>query len=108
MIGAPGETPETIHETLDLLDRHPIPEGTWMTLGVCLWTPRQAILTEARQAGQLQDDRMLFVGANYLSPDLSRPYMEDLIDRLRRKEGLSLQVNQPYAGYQWPADSMLN
>jgi radical SAM superfamily enzyme YgiQ (UPF0313 family) len=108
MIGAPGENPDTIQETLKLLDRYPIPEGTWMTVGVCLWTPRQEILAEARQAGQLPDDKMLFEGANYLSPELSRSYMEALIKRLRGKNGLSLQVNQPYAGFRWPMETLVN
>ncbi|HMD89982.1 MAG TPA: hypothetical protein VKF38_12545 [Anaerolineaceae bacterium] len=71
-----------------------------MTIGICLWTPRQEVLTNARQAGQLTDERMLFEGSNYLSPDLPRSFMENLIDTLRLKEGFSVQVNQPYAGYQ--------
>ena len=100
MIGAPGETPETVTESLALLDRFSIPLGTWVTIGICLWTPRQEVLTNARQAGQLTDERMLFEGSNYLSPDLPRSFMENLIDTLRLKEGFSVQVNQPYAGYQ--------
>ena len=101
MVGAPGETPQTIQETLDLLDPHTIPSGVWVTIGICLWTPRQEVLTEACRAGQLTDKRALFAGANYLSPDLPRPYMEELIESLHSKEGFSVQVNQPYVGYQW-------
>jgi radical SAM superfamily enzyme YgiQ (UPF0313 family) len=101
MIGAPGETPETIQETLDLFDHYTIPMGTWVTIGICLWTPLQEVLSEAIQAGQLTDERMLFKGANYLSPDLPKEYMEKLIDTLRAKKGHSVQVNQPYAGFQW-------
>jgi len=101
MIGAPGETPETVQETLDLLDRAPVPLGTWVTIGICLWTPHQAVLAEARKAGQFTDERMLFEGANYLSPDLPKSFMEGLIETLRSKKGCSVQVNQPYAGYQW-------
>jgi hypothetical protein len=86
---------------LALLDRYPIPLGTWVTIGVCLWTPLQAVLAEARQAGQLPDDRLLFEGANYLSPELSRSFMEELIGTLRTKQGCTVQVNQPYAGYRW-------
>jgi len=44
---------------------------------------------------------MLFAGANYLSPELPRPYMEELIATLRTKAGYTVQVNQPYAGYRW-------
>jgi len=101
MIGAPGETPETVQETLDLIDRYSIPLGTWVTVGICLWTPRQEVLAEARQSGQLTDDRMLFEGANYLSPELPKSYVEGLIGALRSKKGVSVQVNQPYAGYAW-------
>lgn len=101
MIGAPGETPETVMESLALIDSYAIPLGTWITIGICLWTPRQEILAIARQSGQFSDERMLFEGANFLSPDLSKPYMINLIDTLRSKMGLSVQVNQPYAGYQW-------
>jgi radical SAM superfamily enzyme YgiQ (UPF0313 family) len=101
MIGAPGETPETVAETLDLIDGFSIPLGSWVTIGICLWTPRQEVLSIARQSGQLKYDRMLFKGANYLSPELTKPYMLRLIETLRSKKGLSVQVNQPYVGYQW-------
>lgn len=108
MIGAPGETPQTVAESVDILERYAIPLGTWMTIGVCLWTPRQVVLADARQAGQLTDERRLFEGVNYLSPELPRNYMEGLIGTLRTKNGLSVQVNQPYAGYQWPRDTEEN
>lgn len=101
MIGAPGETPETVAESLALIDSFSIPLGTWVTVGICLWTPRQEVVSIAQQAGQLTDERMLFEGANYLSPELPKPYMTQLIDSLRSKKEISIQVNQPYAGYQW-------
>jgi len=101
MIGVPGETPDTVRETLALLDRYSLPLGAWVTIGICLWTPRQEVLAEARQAGQLIDDRRLFEGATYLSQELPRPFMEGLIDDLRAKKGVTVQVNQPYAGYLW-------
>ena len=104
MIGAPGETPNTVAESVGFLDQYSIPQGTWMTIGICLWTPRQEVLTDARQAGQLTDDRMLFEGINYLSPELPRSYMEELIGTLRYKNGLTVQVNQPYAGFQWQVE----
>ena len=46
MIGAPGETPETIAESLTLLDNYAIPLRTWVTIGICLWTHRQQILEQ--------------------------------------------------------------
>jgi hypothetical protein len=87
-----------------LIDGYPISLGTWLTIGICLWTPRQAVLADARQSGQLLDDRMLFEGANYLSPALSRSYMTHLIQTLRSKKGITVQVNQTYAGFQWGAE----
>jgi len=104
MIGAPGETPETIQETLALMERHFVPLGTWVTVGICLWTPHQAVLADAMQAGQLAVDassQVLFDGANYLSPELSKQDMGQLIETLKTKTGYSVQVNQPYAGYRW-------
>jgi hypothetical protein len=101
MFGAPGETPETIQETLALIDHYNIPLGTWVTIGICLWTPRQDVLADAQASGQLSGEQSLFDATNYLSPDLPRAFMEDLIFALRSKKGYSVQSNQPYAGYQW-------
>ncbi len=97
MIGAPGETPETVAQSLALLDNYAVPLGTWVTVGICLWTPRQQVLAEARRAGQFEDDRQLFSGANYMSPELPRAYMAGLIETLKTKKGYSVQVNKPYA-----------
>ncbi len=104
MVGAPGENPHTIAESLSLMDSYHIPLGTWVTVGICLWTPRQAVLSDARQAGQLADcagRSRLFEAANYLSPNLPRLFMEELIEKMRTKPGYTIQVNQPYAGYRW-------
>jgi radical SAM superfamily enzyme YgiQ (UPF0313 family) len=104
MFGAPGENPRTIEESLSLIDSYRIPLGTWVTVGICLWTPRQAVLSDARQAGQLAEDTgrsRLFEAANYLSPDLPRSFMEELVEKMRTKSGYTIQVNQPYAGYRW-------
>jgi radical SAM superfamily enzyme YgiQ (UPF0313 family) len=79
MLGAPGETPETVAESLALIDEFEIPQGVWVTVGICLWTPRQAVLADARRDGQLIDERMLFEVTNYLSLELPRAYMEELI-----------------------------
>jgi hypothetical protein len=97
MIGAPGETPATVAQSLALIDEHAVPLGTWVTVGICLWTPRQQVLEEARRAGQLEDDRQLFSGANYISPELPPAYMSGLIETLKMKKGYDVQVNKPYA-----------
>jgi radical SAM superfamily enzyme YgiQ (UPF0313 family) len=95
MFGAPGETPETIAETLAVLDDYSFPDGVWVTLGVYLWTDYQDIVAEARQAGQLEDDRQLFSGAVYLSPALPKPYLKELLDALRARQGYQVQFNKP-------------
>lgn len=95
MFGTPGETPETIAETLTVLDDYPTPLGVWVTLGVYLWTDLQDIVAEARQTGLVGDDRELFSGAVYLSRDLPRTYLADLVTELRNKTGWTVQVNKP-------------
>jgi len=75
LFGAPGETPETIAETLAVLDDYEIPNGVWVTLGVYLWTDYQDIVAEVRRTGFLKDDKELFSGCVYLSPDLPRSYL---------------------------------
>jgi len=99
MFGAPGESPETIAETFDLIDRFPVPDGIWVSIGICLWTRHQAVLEEARRAGQLTHEKELFDGAYYVSPELPRNYMIELIGSLRAREDCTVQVNRPYAGY---------
>ncbi|MBN1992233.1 MAG: radical SAM protein [Anaerolineae bacterium] len=95
MFGAPGETPETIAETLNILNDYLFPCGIWVTLGIYLWTDYQDIVAEARQTGFLQDDKELFSGAVYLSPDLPRSYLEELSVALRAKPGYKVQFNKP-------------
>jgi hypothetical protein len=101
LFGAPGETPETIAETLRVLDDYSIPLGVWFTIGVYLWTDLQDIVGEIRQAGHLKDDLDLFTGAVYLSPDLSRSYLDELLFTLRAHQGYQVQVNHtngPWVG----------
>jgi radical SAM superfamily enzyme YgiQ (UPF0313 family) len=95
LFGAPGETPETVAETLNVLDDYHFPSGVWVTLGIYLWTDYQDIVAEARQAGLLQDDKELFSGAVYLSPGLPKPYLEELLVTLRAKPGYKVQFNKP-------------
>jgi hypothetical protein len=99
MIGAPGESAETIAETLALMDDYTIPQGVWVTIGVYLWTDYQDIVAEARRQGLLKDDRQLFSGAVYLSPDLSRSYLQELLVTLQAKPGYQVQFNKPSEGW---------
>ena len=95
MLGAPGETPETIAETLRVLDDYEIPSGVWVTIGVYLWTEYQDIVAEARRKGFLKDDKALFSGAVYLPPGLPRSYLHELPEVLRTRPGYSVQFNKP-------------
>ncbi len=102
MFGCPGETPETIAETLEVIDSFPVPpDGVWVTIGICLWTERQAVVEDARQAGQLVDDAELFEGAYYMSPDLPETYMLELIGSLSSREGYTVQVNKAYSTHEY-------
>ena len=105
MLGAPGETPETIAETFEVIDSFPGPQWTWVTIGLNLWTHHQQVLEDARKDGQLKDDRELFNEVNYISPGLSQEYMVALIDSLKERENCNFQVNKPYAEYEWAAAS---
>ncbi len=95
MLGAPGETPETITETLSLMDDYHIPNGVWVTIGVYMWTDYQDIVAEARRTGTLKDDKELFSGAVYLSPELPKSYLRDLPAMLRTRQNYSVQFNKP-------------
>ncbi len=95
LLGAPGETPETVAETLSVLNDYDFPSGVWVTLGVYLWTDYQDIVAEARQAGLLRDDKELFSGAVYLSPELPGPYLKELLGTLRARPGYKVQFNKP-------------
>ena len=99
MFGAPGETPETIAETLNLIDRYQVLDGVWVTIGICLWTSHQRVLDDALADDQLDDNTDLFNVANYVSPGLPKDYMIELVDSLNRKENYTVQVNKLYADY---------
>ena len=99
LLGSPGETPETIAETFEVVDRYPNMAHTWVTIALFLWTHHQKVLEEARQSGQFQNDRELFDGAYYISPELSEDYMVNLIASLNLRDNFWVQVNKPYATY---------
>jgi radical SAM superfamily enzyme YgiQ (UPF0313 family) len=95
MLGAPGETPETIAETLDVLDDYEIPDGVWVTIGVYIWCAYQDIIVEARRTGLIKDNTELFSGVVFLSPSLPRPYLRELPEVLRLRPGYLVQFNKP-------------
>ena len=95
MLGAPGETPETIAETLNVLDDYHIPNGVWVTIGIYLWTDYQDIVREALQTGWLKNDDELFKGAVYLSPGLPKAYLRELPEMLGTKPDYFVQFNKP-------------
>lgn len=92
MFGAPGETPETIAETLQVLEDYTIPLGVWFTVGVYLWTDLQDVVAELCNAGRLTKEQ-LFTGAVYLAPALTMDYLDELLRKLRARPGYQVQVN---------------
>jgi radical SAM superfamily enzyme YgiQ (UPF0313 family) len=99
MLGAPGETPGTIAESLHVLDEYHIPNGVWVTIGVYLWTDLQDVVAQARREGVLKDDHQLFCGAVYLSPGLPTSYLHELPEMLRARQGYAVQFNKPTASW---------
>ena len=105
MLGAPGETPETIAETFEVIESFPLPQWVFVTIGLNLWTHHQPVLADARRDSQLTNDEELFNEVNYISPNLPKAYMLELIDSLKERERYQFQVNKPYAAYEWLAAS---
>jgi len=97
LFGAPGETPETIAETLAVIDELQVPQGVWVTVGIFLWSTYQKVLEDARSDGQISDNKELFSGANYISIQLPKDYMVELVKTLKMKENYDVQVNKLYA-----------
>ena len=95
MLGAPGETPETIAESLSVLDDYPIPNNVWVTIGIYMWTDYQDILAQARREGILKDEKDLFRGAVYLSPGLPKSYLLELLEMLQTRQNYLVQFNKP-------------
>lgn len=95
MFGGPGETPETIAETLRVLDEYEIPEGVWATIGVYMWTDYQDIVVDARKDGSLADDADLFSATVWLSPGLPASYLAELPALLQTRSGYVAQFNKP-------------
>ena len=85
LFGSPGETPETVAETLDLMDSLPRAQVVFSTIGLNL-EHHQGILEDARRDGQLVDDKEMFEGAYYMSPHLSEGFIDELKDRLAEKD----------------------
>jgi radical SAM superfamily enzyme YgiQ (UPF0313 family) len=99
MFGPPGETPETISETLSVIDQFQVPDGVWVTIGICLWTSHQKVLEDARLDSQIGNNQDLFSSVNYVSPGLPKDYMIELVESLNMKENYTVQVNKLYADY---------
>ncbi len=99
LLGAPGETPDTIKETFDLIHHYPKINFVWVSIGLNLWTSHQKVIEIARKEGQLIDDKTLFSGSYYISPELPKDFMIGFIDSLKDKKNYAFQVNMPYKGY---------
>ncbi len=86
-----------ISETLSLIDEYHVPDDVWVTIGICLRTDHQQILVEAHADGQLVNEGQLFSGAKYVTPQLSKRCMRELVETLWAKEGYTVQVNKLFA-----------
>ncbi len=103
LMGGPGETPETIEETLAVIDRYPVPRLS-VTIGINLWTHHQPMVKQMLETGELSSNINLFDEAHYISPELPREFMLDLIKDLNTRQNCSVFVFKPYAGYKWPRE----
>lgn len=97
MFCARGETPESISETLTLMEQYEVPQGVWVTIGISLWIPHQPLLTDARTDGQLGEDNDLLSSAHHVSPQLPKVFMVEVVESLRMTENHTDQVNKLYA-----------
>ncbi len=68
MFGAPGETPETIKETLNVIDEYSHYREVFVTIGLNIWTHHQQVFEDARKDGQIKEEGELFDEAHYISP----------------------------------------
>jgi radical SAM superfamily enzyme YgiQ (UPF0313 family) len=100
LLGAPGETPETIAETLSIIDSFSVPRVS-VTIGINLWTHHQPIVEQLRSTGQFPEDENLFDEIHYISPELPKSYMIDLIHNLNERKNYAVFLFKPYAGYRW-------
>ena len=99
MFGAPGETPGTIKETLEVIDEYSQYLDVFVTIGLNVWTHHQRVYEDARKDGQIKDVNELFSEAHYISPDLPEEYMKELIESLHERENFAIQVNKPFSTY---------
>jgi radical SAM superfamily enzyme YgiQ (UPF0313 family) len=98
LFGAPGETQETINETLSLIDSYHVP-NVYVTVGISLWTHHQQVYNDLRNSGQLPKDENLFDEMHYISPELPKDFMVDLIHELNERENYTVQVFKPFPEY---------
>jgi radical SAM superfamily enzyme YgiQ (UPF0313 family) len=88
LLGGPGETPETIAESMELMNSPPAPRYLIVSIGIALWTNHQRIVEDARRDGQLLDDKEFFDGAFYLSPELPQEFLQDFVESLEEQENV--------------------
>jgi hypothetical protein len=84
---------------LAVIDAFEIPNGVWVTIGICLWTSRQQGLHDAQADGRLDEGASLFEVNNYVSPTFPKGYMEELVETLQEMKNYDVQVNKLYADH---------
>jgi len=98
LVGSPGETPDTVAETFDFIDREiPRRDLVYVTHGVRVY-PQTGLERQLRAEGLIRPDANLLEPFFYLSPDLPRDwYLERLSSFARQHPNVvhSFEAQQP-------------
>ena len=86
LLGGPGETPETIAETMDLVNSPRAPRYLIVSIGIALWTNHQRIVKEARTDDQLADESGFFEETSCLSPELTEGFLQEFVNSLQAQD----------------------
>jgi radical SAM superfamily enzyme YgiQ (UPF0313 family) len=85
LIGSPGETPDTVGETFDFIDREiPGSDLVYITNGVRIY-PRTGLEKSLREEGLIAPDANLLEPFFYFSPDLPRGWYLGELSRFGRE-----------------------
>ncbi|NIR53185.1 radical SAM protein [candidate division KSB1 bacterium] len=79
LFGNPGETEETVTETLDFIERYiPQKDGVFLTIGVRIY-PNTILERLVRNEGEIADDNDLLRPTFYISPRIRRETLYELV-----------------------------
>jgi radical SAM superfamily enzyme YgiQ (UPF0313 family) len=98
LLGTPGETIDTIKETFSVIDSFPVPSLS-VTIGMNFWTHHQPMLSDLLKNGEISPDENLFDEIHYISHELPKDFMINLIQELKERKNCSVYVFKPYAEF---------